>query len=94
MRPLLESSGAKLRQASADNENITVRERFTGDDSGILFIGNYYNEEQTGKVTYTHPEPVKPSTFLMSEDEMLWPALYGVLTPVCLEISDGLKILH
>ena len=25
---------------------------------------------------------------------MLWPALYSVLTPVCLEISDGLKILH
>lgn len=25
---------------------------------------------------------------------MLWPALYGILSPVCLEISDGLKILH
>ena len=25
---------------------------------------------------------------------MLWPALYGVLTPVCMEVSDGLKILH
>jgi hypothetical protein len=25
---------------------------------------------------------------------MAWPALYGVLTPVCLEVSDGIKILH
>ncbi len=24
----------------------------------------------------------------------VWPALYGVLTPVCLEISNGLSILH
>ena len=22
---------------------------------------------------------------------MIWPALYGVLTPVCLEVSDGLR---
>jgi hypothetical protein len=25
---------------------------------------------------------------------MVWPALYGVLTPVCLDVSDGIKILH
>ena len=25
-------------------------------DRALLFMGNYYNEEQTGKVTYTHPE--------------------------------------
>jgi hypothetical protein len=25
---------------------------------------------------------------------MIWPALYGVLTPVCMEVSDGIKILH
>ena len=25
---------------------------------------------------------------------MLWPPLYGVLTPLCLEITEGLKILH
>ena len=53
---MLRRSGARLRQASAGNDNITVRERFTEDHAAILFIGNYYNEEQTGKVTYTHPE--------------------------------------
>ncbi len=46
---ILKKSGAKLRQASASNENITVRERFTEDNSAILFIGNYYNEEQLVK---------------------------------------------
>jgi hypothetical protein len=25
---------------------------------------------------------------------MLWPALYGVLTPVCLPVADGINILH
>ena len=25
---------------------------------------------------------------------MIWPALYGVLTPVCMQVSDGIKILH
>ncbi len=25
---------------------------------------------------------------------MLWPALYAVLSPVCLNVANGLKILH
>jgi hypothetical protein len=91
---ILKRSSAKLRQASADNDFIAVRERFTDDNSAVLFIGNYFDEEQTGKVTYTHPESSEPITIPYSQDEMKWPALYGVLTPVCLEVSDGLKILH
>jgi beta-galactosidase len=90
----LNRSGARLRQASAGNENIAVRERFTDDNSAMLFIGNYYNEEQAAKVTYTHPENGEAITIPYTQDEILWPALYGVLTPVCLEVSDGLRILH
>jgi beta-galactosidase len=91
---ILKRSNAKLRQASSDNNFIAVRERFTSNNSAILFIGNYYNEEQTGKVTYTHPQNGETVTIPYSQDEMIWPALYGVLTPVCLEVTDGLKILH
>jgi len=91
---ILKRSGAKIRQASTNNDHIAVRERFTDDNSAVLFIGNYYNEEQTGKVTYTHPESGEAITIPYSQEEMLWPALYGVLTPVCLEVCDGLKILH
>jgi beta-galactosidase len=91
---LLKSSGARLRQASAGNEFIAVRERFTDDHSAILFIGNYYNEEQTGKVTYTHPESGEAVTIPYAQHELSWPALYGALTPVCLEVSAGLKMLH
>jgi beta-galactosidase len=91
---LLKRSGAKLRQASVSNDNITVRERFTDNGSAILFIGNYYNEEQTGKVTYSHPGGEEMITIPYTQDEMLWPALYAVLTPICLEINEGLKILH
>ena len=60
----------------------------------MLFVANYYNEEQTGKVTYTHPESGEAITIPYLKDEMLWPALYGILSPVCMEISAGLKILH
>lgn len=91
---LLKRSGARLRQAFATNENITVRERFTAGDSALLFIGNYYNEEQQGRITYTHPGSGESITIPYLKGEMLWPALYGLLTPVCLDISEGLKILH
>jgi beta-galactosidase len=91
---LLERSGARLRQASASCEYVTVRERFTDNNTAILFIANYYNEEHSGKITYTHPETGEPVPLPYSQDEMLWPPLYGILTPVCMEVSDGLKILH
>jgi hypothetical protein len=91
---ILKRSGANLRCSSADNENIVVRERFTSDKKAILFIANYYNEEQIGKVSYTHPETGEAITIPYSKTEILWPALYSVLTPVCLDVSDGLNILH
>ena len=91
---ILTKSGSKLRQASASNDNIAVRERFTGDHAAVLFIGNYYNEEQDAKVTYTHPESGEAINVPYAQDGMIWPALYGVLTPVCMEVSDGIKILH
>jgi beta-galactosidase len=91
---ILKRSGANLRCSSASNENIVVRERFTSDKKAILFVANYYNEEQTGKVSYTHPETSETITIPYSQDEILWPSLYSLLTPVCLEVSDGLKILH
>lgn len=91
---LLNKSEAKLRLASSNNYHINVRERFTTEKSAILFIGNYYNEEHIGKVTYTHPESDETIAIPYSQKDMLWPALYGVLTPVCMEVSAGLKILH
>ncbi|MCK7541937.1 MAG: hypothetical protein MZV63_69150 [Marinilabiliales bacterium] len=56
MRRILKRSGAKLRQASADNDYITVRERFTDNGKALLFVANYYNEERRSRVVYTHPE--------------------------------------
>ncbi len=91
---LLNLSKAKLRQASTNNQNIAVRERFTSDKAAVLFVANYYNEEQTGKITYTHPENGETITIPYAHGEMLWPALYGILSPVCMKVSDGLSILH
>jgi len=91
---ILNQSAAKLRQASSNNYHLNVRERFTKDGSAMLFVGNYYNEEQTGKVSYTHPESGESISIPYAKGEILWPAVYSVLTPVCLPIADGIKILH
>jgi hypothetical protein len=91
---LLKRSGAKLRQVSANNEYITARERFTEGHSAMLFIGNYYNEEQAGKVSYTHPVTGETVSIPYKANEMTWPALYGVLTPVCMTVAWEIKLLH
>jgi beta-galactosidase len=91
---ILGKSGAKLRQASSGNEFISVRQRFTGSNSAVLFIGNYYNEEHIGNVSYTHPGSGEKITVPYSKQEMVWPALYGILSPVCIEIQKGISVLH
>jgi len=91
---LLNLSGARLRQAQTSNDKITARELFTNDGKGLLFIANYFNEEQTGKVEYTHPVTRDSIPVPYAGGEMTWPPLYSVLTPLCLEIADGLNILH
>jgi hypothetical protein len=91
---ILSKSGAKLRQATSSNEFISVRQRFTDNGSAILFVGNYYNEGHTGKIAYTHPQNGEAITIPYLNYEILWPALYSVLSPVCLEVHEGIKILH
>jgi len=91
---ILAKSGAKLRQANSSNQNITVRERFTSANSAVLYIGNYYNEEQHCNLSYTHPETGEAVKIPYTRAEMLMPSLYGILSPIGLEIFPGLKILH
>jgi beta-galactosidase len=91
---ILGRSDARIRLAAADNDFLTVRERFTDKNTAMLFVANYYNETQNGKVTYTHPETGEDVTIPLSGDGIIWPALYGVLTPVCMGIAEGLNILH
>lgn len=91
---ILKRSGARLRLASSDNDYLTVRERFAGAGKALLFVANYYNEERSGMITYTHPESGEDINLPLSGKAITWPALYSVLTPVGLEISGGLRILH
>lgn len=93
-KEILSRSGAKLREATSENEFIIVRERFTENGSGILFVANYYNQERSGGVGYTHPETGEKIRFPLLTGEMLWPPLYAVLTPLCLNVTGDLKILH
>lgn len=91
---ILQQSGAKLRQATSSNDFLAVRERFTEQGQAMLFVGNYYNEVQTGLISYTHPDGGETINMPYSGDSVCWPALYALLTPVGLQIADGLKILH
>ena len=91
---ILNRLGGKLRQTTTSNNNIAVRQRFTDDKKGILFIGNYFNQDQLGKVSYTHPTTGDLISIPLSGDETLWPALYAVLSPICMELAKGISILH
>ncbi|HCY00811.1 MAG TPA: hypothetical protein DG754_11790, partial [Bacteroidales bacterium] len=91
---ILNRLGGKLRQTTTSNNNIAVRQRFTDDKKGILFIGNYFNEDQLGKISYTHPATGDLISIPYSGNEMLWPALYAILSPICMELAKGINILH
>jgi beta-galactosidase len=91
---LLERSGAKLRNATSDNRFIIARQRFTDDGRAMLFAANYYNEELNGGVTYSHPVTGEPVSLPFNGGEILWPPLQAVLTPVCLQLGEGVIMLH
>jgi beta-galactosidase len=91
---ILNKSKAKLRHATTDSKDLIVRERFTGDGSALLFVANYYNEDHRGRIIYTHPVHGEAIRMPYQGEEALWPALYGVLSPLCLEITDGISLLH
>jgi len=91
---ILKQSGAALRMSAASTDCLTVRQRFAPNGSAVLSIANYYNEEQKDRITYTHPETREPMHIPYASQEITWPALYAVLSPICLEVAHGLKILH
>ncbi len=91
---ILQKSSAKLRQITSNNDYLIVKQRFTDTNSAMLFVGNYYNEELIGKITYTHPQNGEAIKIPFAKNEMLWPPLYAMLTPICLELADGIMILH
>lgn len=91
---LLESPVTRLRNATSDNGFIIVRQRFSDDGRGLLFVANYYNEELTGSVTYTHPARGETVSMPLDGREILWPPLKAILTPVCLNLAEGVTMLH
>jgi hypothetical protein len=80
--------------ASADTDNITVRQRFTEDGSAVLFAGNYFNEEQEVCINYTHPVTGESLSVPYTGETLSFPPLYGFISPVCMKIDHELTILH
>jgi len=93
-KTLLEKSGARLSHTSSDNDNIAARQRLTDTGEAVLFIGNYYNEEQSAVVTYTHPGKGEKVHVPFNKEAAAWPALYAVLSPINMKLSEGLSLLH
>lgn len=91
---ILARSGAKLRHARSSHEMLIVRERFTENSQAILFAANYYNEEYSGRIHYTHPATGQEINLPLAAETTVWPALHGLLIPVAMPISPGLKLLH
>jgi len=93
-KALLQRSGAKLSLAEVDNEDIIIRQRFCEDGRALLFVANYHNEEHLSGAKYTHPQNGKTISIPFSGGRLTWPALYGLLTPLCLEVDSKIRLLH
>ncbi len=91
---LLKRSAARLRNALSDNGFIIVRQRFTDDGRGLLFAANYYNEEMKGSVIYKHPVTGKSVSLPYNGGVIMWPPLRAMLSPLCLQLTVGLILLH
>lgn len=90
---LLQLSGAKLWNAVADSDYITVRQRFANDKS-MLFIANYYNETHLARVQYLHPATGEQLNIPLIGDGIEWPGINATLIPLGLDLAPGLKLLH
>lgn len=91
---LLSLSGARLRQANSSNLMVNIRQRFNEKGSGMVFIGNFYNEDHQARLWYTHPATGEEITLPVSGGTLNWPGLYSIVSPVCLELAPGLRLLH
>ena len=91
---LLELSDAKLYNCESDNYFVNVRERFTPVGEAVIFVGNYYNEEHSTSVSYTHPQTGETIKMPISKDKMEMPGLYAVLSPIGLKLGENLQLLH
>lgn len=91
---LLSTSDAVLRQAESSNENIVVRQRFTPTQSGLLYIANYFNEEHETRILYSHPVHNSKIPLPYFNTSMLLPGLYGILSPLYMELTNDIRILH
>lgn len=91
---ILGKSNAKLRHTQTDNDFLITRQRFTSAGQGLLFIANYYNESQTGRVFYTHPANGAQLSIPLIDKSMNWPSIYAVLSPLNLTLAEGIALLH
>lgn len=91
---LLNQSTAHQRKSYSSDYHVIVRERFTPDGQGMLFAGNYYNEDFKASLNYTHPQSGASIQMPFLGGEMNWPGMYGILTPLSMPLEADLSILH
>jgi beta-galactosidase len=91
---ILKRSSAQLANSSSTNDFITVRQKFNDNSESLLFVGNYYNENQSGKITYKHPKTNDRVQLPLIDGEIEIPPLYAFISPISIEIGKGINILH
>ena len=79
--------------ADRTKDRLVVKQSFAN-DSGFLFVGNYYNELEKDKIYYTHPVTNKKVLFPLSGDDMSIPGIYGFVSPISKKIGKNIKLLH
>lgn len=91
---LVALSDAKLCNATSNNFFINVRERFAPSGEAVLFVGNYYNEEHTATIFYSHPQTGEQVKIPLGKEDMDIPGLYAMLIPIGLKLNDDFSLLH
>jgi len=93
-KTILNQSVARTSSATSTNDFITVRQKFNDNSESLLFVGNYYNENQKGKISYKHPKTDEMVDFPFIYGEVEIPPLYAFISPIAKEIGNNLTILH
>jgi beta-galactosidase len=93
-KSILDRSNAQKANATCTNDFIAVRQKFNDKSEALLFVGNYYNENQSGQITYRHPKTSEIVQLPLIDGAIEIPPLYAFISPVGKEISNSINILH
>ncbi len=91
---ILNKSNSHISNTTTTNDFIIVRQKNKSNSESLLFIANYYNENQQGKIAYKHPYTNEKINIPIIEGDLDVPPLYGIISPIFKEIGNNIRLLH